>query len=113
MKIKCDFLILQENILHPSKDSTEFFLIFFASKSFVKIHKFEIYEPQTNNKSNFCRKKFFVARLGQPQFFFILSGLIFMDQHIFDFSHVFNFADFPIFVYENAEIWAKPANKKE
>jgi len=32
---------------------------------------------------------------------------------IFDFSHVFNFADFPICVYENAEIWAKPANKKE
>ena len=104
------FLILQETILHPSKDSTDFFLKFFASKCFVKIHKFEIYEPQITSQI-FAERNF--RGSGQPQFFFILPGLIFMDQHIFDFSHGFNFADFPIFVYENAEIWAKPANKKE
>ena len=61
----------------------------------------------------FAERNFSWLGWANHNFFFILSGLIFMDQHIFDFSHVFNFADFPIFVYENAEIWAKPANKKE
>jgi len=69
VRIKCDFLILPENILHPSKDSTEFLLIFFASKSFMKIRKFESYEPQIT--SQIFAERNFRGLVGPTTIFFL------------------------------------------